>query len=78
MGSGPLNSYNRKKRVFINRWIVREFMFFLSEKRKEKWKKGKERLEATTSTISDIFYLVCQGNYVFFYQRKGRKYSGNF
>ena len=53
-------------------------MFFLSEKRKEKWKKGKERLEATTSTISDIFYLFCQGNYVFFYQRKGRKNSGNF
>ena len=41
--------------------------FFLSEKRKEKWKKGKERLEATTSTISDIFYLFCQGNYVFFF-----------
>ena len=53
-------------------------MFFLSEKRKEKWKKGKERLEAATSTISDIFYLFCQGNYVFFIREKEGKILGIF
>ena len=53
-------------------------MFFLSEKRKEKWKKGKERLEATTSTISDIFYLFCQGNCFFFIREKEGKILGIF